>query len=144
MVESVRVGSACTLVALVVVGFTELVKPDPGFGGLLTAAASSAFVSATASWAFLVARHPNPSRRRVGLAMSGASVLGHFLTWAIYALAASPLEYLADPFELLKVPILALFFGLASLALFGWLTIPLEVGIGLFFLKRRGTHVSSR
>lgn len=137
--ESIRVGSACTLVGFVGAGTVALIKPDPSVGGLLIAAVLSAFISATAGWAFLVAPYPNASRRRVALAMTGAAVLGHFLTWAIFTVAASPQLYLANPSELLKLPIVALLFGLGSLVVVGWLTTPLGIGIGLFFLKRRGT-----
>ena len=139
LAESIRVGSAFTLVGFAGAGAVALVKPDPSVGVLLVAAGLSAFISATAGWAFLVAPHPNASRRRAALAMTGSAVLGHFLTWAIFMVTASPQLYLANPSDLLKVPILALVFGLVSLVIIGWLTIPLGIGVGLFFLRRRGT-----
>ena len=119
--ESLYVGSACAIVGLIGAGTVAIVRQDPSSGGLIVAALLSAFLSGTCFWALFVARSPSASRGRVVLVMSGAATVGHFLTWGVFAIINNPQSYIAAPTELLKVPILAVIFGLGSLVLIGWL-----------------------
>lgn len=135
--ESTCVGSACALVGMAAAGIVTAVQPDANGIRLQVAAGVAAFISATASWAIFVAASPHASRRRVALAMTGSAVIGHLLTWAIFSVATSPESYLAKPTNILKLPSVALVFGLVSLVMIGWLTIPLGIGVGLVARSRR-------
>jgi hypothetical protein len=135
--ESLSVGASCAAVGLVGASLATAVRHDPADARLIASAVLSAFASGLFWWAFLVARCPNASRKRAAVSMAAAAVAAHFLTWALFAVVNDAEEYIAHPVELLKIPFLAVMFGAVSLAVIGWLTIPLGVGIGLVFLRRR-------
>jgi hypothetical protein len=144
--RSLDFGFLCGLVGSLVA--LLLLIPDleaDGWVLLLFAAPAAGFVSGTALWRMLPERAP---RRRLAagtLAGAIAGVVSHYLTWYLGFLAMNLCYWFTGsctsslgepPANLLQALTGAAAFTFFSLAVIGWLTLPVGAAIGFVFATK--------
>ena len=136
--ESAEMGLACSIVGMAAGASIAFIAPGLGYRWFMVAAPLAAFLSGCLLWLLLVVRPAAFTWQRGACAGAFASVLAHYLCWYLMLAGTYLAELAVRPAlsagqgapNLIQAVAAAGVFAAWSLALTGWLTLPVGALLG--------------